>query len=110
MRGRRLKCEVDPKVQHSFALSPMASRDRIRVVFSDPQLDGMDGLYQAIGEMLKDGVDFDRAYSLVVQSGTDASTTWIKFCVQSASRFSEPPEESEFLAVLEDYCRQHVGA
>jgi hypothetical protein len=107
---RRLKCEADPKVQHSSALRPMASKDRIRAVFADPQLDGMDGLYQAIGEMLKDGVDFDRAYSLVVQSGTDASTTWIMFCVQSASRFSEPPEESEFLAVLEDYCRRHIGA
>ena len=62
----------------------------------------MDGLYQAIGEMLKDGVDFYRAHSWVVESGTDASTTLIRFCVQSVSRFSEPPEESEFLAVLKD--------
>lgn len=79
----------------------MASRDSFRAVFSDPLLVGMDGFYQAIGEMLKNGVDFDRAYSLVVQSDTNASTTWIRFCVQSASRFSEPPKESEFLAVLE---------
>ena len=41
----------------------------------------MDGHYQAIGEMLKDSVDFDRAYSLVVQSGSEYSSTWIKFCV-----------------------------
>ena len=54
----------------------------------------MDALYQAIGEMLKDDVDMDRAYSFVVQSGTDVSSTSIKFCVQSASRFRESPEES----------------
>ena len=88
----------------------MASRDRIRAVFADPQLDGMDRLYQAIGAMLKDGVDFDSAYAQVVQSGADSAKTWIRFCVQSASRFDEPPEEWEFLAVLEECCREHVGA
>ena len=87
----------------------MASRDSIRAVFADPQLDGMVDLYQAIGEILKDGVDFDRAYDMVVQSGSDASITWIRFCVQSASRFDGPPEESEFLAVLEECCRRHIG-
>ncbi len=88
----------------------MASRDRIRAVFADPQLDGMDSLYQAIGTILKDGVAFDSAYDRVVQSGADSAQTWIRFCVQSASRFDEPPEESEFLAVLEECCREHVGA
>ena len=88
----------------------MASRDRIRAVFADPQLDGMDHLYQAIGAMLKDGIAFDSAYAQVVQSGADSAKIWIRFCVQSASRFDEPPEESEFLAVLEECCREHVGA
>ncbi len=87
----------------------MASRNDIREVFADPQLDGMDDLYQAIGAMLKDGVDFDRAYGLVSQSGSGPSMTWIRFCVQSASRFDVPPEESEFLGVLEECCRHHVG-
>ena len=59
----------------------MAFTDSIRAVFLDPPLDGMDGHYQAIGEMLKDSVDFDRAYSMVVQSGSKYSTIWNKFCV-----------------------------
>lgn len=48
----------------------MASRDSFRAVFSDTLLVGMDGFYRTIREMLKNGVDFDRAYSLVVQSDT----------------------------------------
>ena len=68
-------------VSVSLVSIPMAFRDSIRAVFLDPPLGGMDGHYQAIGEMLKDSVDFDRAYSLVVQSGSEYSTTWIKSCV-----------------------------
>ena len=88
----------------------MATRESIRAVYADPQVYGMKHLYHAIGAMLKEGVDFDRAYALVVQSGSDCSLTWIRFCVQSASRFTQPPEESEFLAVLEEFCRQEVDA
>ena len=84
----------------------MATRESIRAVYADPQVDGMEDLYHAIGAMLKEGVDFDRAYALVVQSVSAPSLTWIRFCVQSASRFSHPPEESEFLAVLEEFCNQ----
>ena len=73
----------------------MASRESIRAVYADPQVDGMKHLYHTIGAMLKEGVDFDRAYALVVKS---------------ASRFTQPPEESEFLAVLEEFCRQEVDA
>lgn len=87
----------------------MESRDNIRAVFADPQLEGMEDLYQAIGAMLKDGVGFDRAYELVLQSGANSSKTWVRFCVQSANRFDNPPEESEFLAVLEEFCRQHLA-
>lgn len=86
----------------------MTSLDSIRSVFEDPQLVGMEVLYQEIGAMLKKGVEFDCAYALVVQSSTKASTAWIRFCVQSASRFNEPPEESDFLKVLEEYCRKYV--
>jgi hypothetical protein len=28
----------------------------------------------------------------------------------TATRFDDPPEESEFLAVLEEFNRKHVGA
>ena len=88
----------------------MASRDSIRDVFADPQLDGMDRLYDAIGEMLLQGTEFENAYSFVIAAGGIQSTTWIRFCVQCATRFDEPPEESEFLSVLEEFSRKHVGA
>ena len=83
----------------------MASREEIRAVFSDPQLDGMDELNQCIGEMLQDGADFENAYSLVIAAGGNPANTWIRFCVQCATRFDDPPEESEFLAVLEEFSR-----
>ncbi|WP_071841254.1 hypothetical protein [Synechococcus sp. WH 8020] len=86
----------------------MATRDEIRAVFADPQLDGMETLYEAIGAMLNDGAEFDRAYSLVFAAGSEPAKTWIQFCVQCATRFDHPPEESEFLAVLEECCRNYV--
>ena len=52
----------------------MASREEIRAVFADPQLDGMDELYQCIGEMLQDGADFENAYSLVIAAGGNQPT------------------------------------
>ena len=88
----------------------MANREEIRAAFADPQLDGMDRLYDAIGEMLLVGTEFENAYSLVIAAGQVQATTWIKFCVQCATRFDDPPEESEFLAMLEEFCRKHVGA
>ena len=87
----------------------MATKDEIRAVFADPQLDGMNRLYDAIGVMLQDGAEFENAYSLVIAAGDVHATTWIKFCVQCATRFDDSPEESEFLAVLEECCRKHVG-
>ena len=87
----------------------MESRDSIRAVFADPQLEGMEDLYQAIGAMLKDGVGFERAYELVLQPGANSSMTWVRFCVQSANGFDDPAEESKFLAVLEEFFKQHVG-
>ena len=87
----------------------MANKEEIRAAFADPQLDGMDRLYEAIGEMLQDGAEFENAYSLVIAAGDVQATTWIRFCVQCATRFDDPPEESEFLAVLEEFSRQHIG-
>ncbi len=65
-------------------------------------------LYDAIGEMLLTGAEFENAYSLVIAAGDVQATTWIKFCVQCATRFDDTPEESEFLAVLEEFSRKHV--
>ena len=88
----------------------MATKKEIRAVFADPQQDGMDELYQCSGEMLQNGAEFDNAYSLVIAAGDAPANTWIRFCVQCATRFDDPPEESEFLAVLEESSRKHVGA
>ena len=88
----------------------MATRDEIRAVFADPQLDGIDRLYDAIGEILLTGAEFENAYSLVIAAGDVQSTTWIQFCVQCAIRFDDLPEESEFLAELEEFSWKHVGA
>jgi hypothetical protein len=88
----------------------LATREDIRAAFSAPQIDGMDRLYDAIGEMLLEGAEFENAYSLVIAAGGIQSTTWIRFCVRCATRFDEPPEESEFLSVLEEFSRKHVGA
>ena len=65
----------------------MATRDEIHAVFADPQLDGMDRLYEAIGEMLLTGTEFENAYSLVIAAGDVQANIWIKFCVQCATRF-----------------------
>ncbi len=85
----------------------MATKEEIRAVFADPQIDGMDELYQSIGEMLQDAAEFENAYSLVIAAGDVPANTWIRFCVQCSTRFDAPPEESEFLAVLEEFSRQH---
>ena len=86
----------------------MATREEIRAVFADPQNDGMEALYQSIGEMLQDGAEFENAYSLVIAAGDTPANTWIRFCVQCATRFDDPPEESEFLAVLEEFSRRQA--
>ena len=85
----------------------MATKEEISAVFANSQIDGMDVLYQCIGEMLQDGAEFENAYSLVIAAGDTQANTWIRFCVQCATRFDDPPEESEFLAVLEEFSRQH---
>ena len=70
----------------------------------------MERLFDAIGEMLLEGTEFEIAYSLVIAAGDVQANIWIKFCVQCATRFVDPPEESEFLSVLEEFSRKHVGA
>ena len=87
----------------------MPTKDEIRAVYADPQVDGMDGLYEAIGLAIKDGADFDRAYQLVIEASGVEAAPWITFCVQCATRFDDTPEESEFLSVLEQMTREHMG-
>ena len=59
----------------------MATREEIRAVFADPQLEGMERLYGAIGEILLTGAAFEYSYSLVIAAGEVQSITWIQFCV-----------------------------
>ncbi len=87
----------------------MASSDEIRADFADPQVDGMDALKKAIGWLLKDGADFDRAYQLVIEASGFEAATRITFCVQCATRFDDTPEESEFLSVLEKMSCEPMG-
>lgn len=87
----------------------MTSRENIRAVFADPGIEGMTALYAAIGKQLHDGIDFERAYASIVQTGGEEAKTWIRFCVRSATRFEQQPLEEEFLAVLEEFSRQSVG-
>tara|TARA_B100000475_G_C14872312_1_gene262422 strand:+ start:221 stop:394 length:174 start_codon:yes stop_codon:yes gene_type:complete len=39
----------------------------------------------------------------VISAGDVQATAWIWFCVQCTTRFDDPPEESEILAVLEEF-------
>ncbi len=51
-------------LDHCAVMTCMATRDEIRAIFADPQLDGMEALYEAIGRMLKDGVTAISAITL----------------------------------------------
>ena len=84
-------------------------RAGIHAVFTAPEVEGMEELYAAIGSRLQAGDDFEAAYADVIAKGGSEATTWIRFCVPSATRFVEPPVEVNFLAALEHFSRQHVG-
>ena len=87
----------------------MPSRDEIRAIYADPQVDGMESLYAAIGLAVSNGADFDRAYQLVIHASGPEAKAWISFCVKCSSRFEEPPDESEFLSVLEEFTRPFIN-
>ena len=75
-------------------------------MYDDPQVEGMELLYTAIGEQLQQGISFDNAYANTISAGGVAATTWIRFCVQCSTRFDEPPAEDDFLSVLHEMCRE----
>ena len=81
----------------------------IQAVYADPQVDGMDDLYQAIASKMSPHQNFAQAYAEVIAADGTAAQTWIRFCVHSSSRFKTPPKEKDFLAVLEQHCRQRMG-
>lgn len=71
----------------------MATKEQIRAVFANPQVDGMEALYQCIGELLKDSAEFENAYLFVIAAGGIPVNTWISFCVQCATWIDDPLEE-----------------
>ena len=71
----------------------MATKEQIRAVFANPQVDGMEALYQCIGELLKDSAEFENAYLFVIAAGGIPVNTWISFCVQGATWIDDPLEE-----------------
>ena len=81
---------------------------RIRVVFAEPQTEGLDELYDAINAArdLAPDSDFQACYDLVMASGGPEIETWINFTVTTATRFDldDQPEPELFLAVLEECC------
>ena len=81
----------------------------IQAVYADTKVDGMEDLYQAIASIMSLQQNFEQAYAEVNGSGDIAAQTWIRFCVQSRSRFKTQPKEEDFLAVLEQHCRQRMG-
>ena len=81
----------------------------IQAVYANPQVDGMDDLYQAIASKMSPHKNFEQAYAEVIAAGGTAAQTWIRFCVRSSSRFKTQPNEEDFLAVLEQHCRQRIG-
>lgn len=83
-------------------------RQSIQAVYADPQVDGMEDLYQAIASKMSLQQNFAQAYAEVIASGDKAAKTWIRFCVKSSSRFQTQPKEEDFLAVLEQHCRQSM--
>ena len=70
----------------------------------------MECLYDAIGEMLLEGTEFENVYSFLIAAGDVQTTTRIRFCLQCSTRLDDPPEESECLAVLEEFSQKHAGA
>ena len=81
---------------------------RIRVVFAEPQTEGLDEIYDAINAArdLAPDSDFQACYDLVMASGGPEVETWINFTVATATRFDleDQPEPEQFLAVLEECC------
>lgn len=47
----------------------MTMQQQIRAVYADPQIDGMEEVYQAIGSELIEGSAFDEAYARVMERG-----------------------------------------
>ena len=63
-------------------------RQAIHAVYDDPQVDGMEDLYEAKMSLQQ---NFEQAYAEVIASGDTAAQTWIHFC--TAAGALEPKEE-----------------
>ena len=86
----------------------MDQQAAIEAVFSDPRIEGMNELYAVIAASMACGESFEEAYNRMIQDGGATANNWIRFCVQCAGRFEEPPEEAVFLTVLEGFCSSRI--
>ena len=87
--------------------------EQIRAVFADPQVPGLEGLYDAINAARGSGSRF-RFPGLLrhrLAGGGPEAEAWINFTVNTAMRFSidQQPDPDQFLAVLEEVCDRHRG-
>ena len=87
--------------------------EQIRAVFADPQVSGLDRLYDAINAArdLAPDSDFQACYDIVMAGGGPEAEVWINFTVNTAMRFpiDQQPEPEQFLAVLEEVCDRNRG-
>ena len=81
---------------------------RIRVVFAETQIEGLDELYDSINAArdLAPDSDFQACYDLVMASGGPEVEASINFTVMTATKFDldDQPDPEQFLAVLEECC------
>ena len=81
---------------------------RIRAVFAEAQVAGLDQLYDVINAArdLAPDSDFQACYDLVMASGGPEVDAWINFTVITATQFEidDQPDPEQFLSVLEECC------
>ena len=81
---------------------------RIRAVFAEAQVEGLDQLYDVINAArdLAPVSDFQACYDLVMDSGGPEVEAWINFTVITATQFDidDQPNPEQFLSVLEESC------
>ena len=79
---------------------------RIRAVFAEAQVEGLDQLYDVINAArdLAPDSDFQACYDLVMASGGPEVDAWINFTVITATQFDidDQADPDQFLSVLEE--------
>jgi len=84
--------------------------EQIKAVFADPQVSGLEALYDAINAArdLAPDSDFEACYDILMAEEGPEAEAWIAFTVHTASRFDldQQPDPDQFLQVLQEICDQ----